>query len=98
MSLQLGLSTGVGGLGAVLADVLKHAEVVIRHEQDDATALYPQQMEQLVLEVNPSQQNATLRNAVRFHSLFESQQMQLHESRSIYNVIVYHVFSYSMWC
>ena len=67
MSLQRGLSTGVGDLGAVLADVLKHAEVVIRHEQDDATALYPQQMEQTVLEVHPSQQNATLRHAVSFN-------------------------------
>ena len=67
MSLQLGLSMGVGGLGAVLADVLKHAEVVIRHEQDDATTPYPQQMEKIVLEVHPSQQNATLRHAVSFN-------------------------------
>ena len=50
-----------------MADVLKHAEVVIRHEQDDATNLYPQQMEQIVLEVHPSQQNATLRHAVSFN-------------------------------
>ena len=67
MSLQTGLSTGVGEFGGVLADVLKHAEVVIRHEQDDATTLYPQQMEQIVLEVHPSQQNATLRHAVSFN-------------------------------
>ena len=79
-----------------MADALKHAEVVIRHEQDDATTLYPQQMEQIVLEVHPSQQNATLRNAVSFHSLFESQQM-IYLLSIVSNVIVYHVFSYSMW-
>ena len=67
MTLQRGLSTEDGELGTVLADVLKHAEVVIRNAQDDATTLYPQQMEQIVLEVHPSQQNATLRHAVSFN-------------------------------
>ena len=43
---------GVGVLGAVLADVVKHAEVVLGHEQDGATILYPQQMERIVLDLH----------------------------------------------
>ena len=61
---------GVGGLGAVLVDVVKHAEVVLGHEQDGATNLYPQPMERIVLEVNLIHKNAISRHVVSFHSLF----------------------------
>ena len=88
------LSTGVGELGAVLADALKHAEVVKRHEQDDATNLYPQQMEQIVLEVHPSQQNATLRHAVSFNPYLNRNKCNefIYLLSIFSNVIVYHVF------
>ena len=64
------LWTGVGGLGAVLADVLKRAEVVLEQEHDDATNLHLQQMEQIVLESHLIQQCAISRHVVSFHSLF----------------------------
>ena len=67
---------GVGGLGAVLVDVVKHAEVVLGHEQDGATNLYLQQMERIVLEVHLIHKNAISRHVVSFHSLFWSQHMQ----------------------
>ena len=57
---------GVGGLGAVLVDVVKHAEVVLGHEQDGATNLYLQQMERIVLEVHLIQKNAISRHVVSF--------------------------------
>ena len=65
-----------------MTDVLKHAEVVLRQEQDTATTLYPQQMEKIVLAPHLSQQDAILRNVVSIHSVFQSQQMQCSKMRS----------------
>ena len=66
------LWTGVGGLGAVLADVLKRAEVVLEQEHDDATNLHLPQMEQIVLESHLIQQCAISRHVVSVLSLLDS--------------------------
>ena len=57
---------GVGVLGAVLADVVKHAEVVLGHGQDGVRNLYPQQMERIVPEVHLIYKNAISRHVVSF--------------------------------